>query len=99
MIAKGIIYGETSNESVLSFIDRVSYDRWWFIYKLKKIIGSDQCFPLILQRLVVGDSEFQWSLDVALMDISWSLLFKELMLLEDATVFGVVSFVRVGTES
>lgn len=34
----------------------------WFIYKLKKVIGSKQCFSLILQGLVVGVDEFQWGL-------------------------------------
>ena len=47
---------------VLSFIDRDSCGGWWFIYKLKKIIGSKQCFPLVLPRLVVGGGEFQWDL-------------------------------------
>ena len=35
----------------------------------------------------------------ALMEISWSLLFKEMMLLEDDTIFEVVLFVVIGRES
>ena len=72
---------------VLSFIDEDSCGGWGFINKLKKIIGSKQCFPFILPRLVVGGVSLSGAWAAALLEISWSLLFKEMMLLEGAKKF------------